>query len=302
MPAAFNYFQNQQPRQTGFRSILPYYGIYSCGGWSGGKMAYLLGTSVSFPNGNSDSSHCWTRNSNRQTKLKRAINLGCKKKLITQGCVNYNSEFTQDKLAVWRAFDEQNIPHPEPLLVEDIVRSKNETVFLGRKNNSSRGRGIVKYTRKEWLEKQLSDKKADRPEHDFYVEFLEFKSEHRIHVLHGEIVCELNKVVENRDNFIHTAEQGCPLELGKIDHKEIELIKDYAIKSIKACKLDLGAVDIFIDTNDKIYILEVNSDPGMPGGIGYFYAQRFSIYEGLGGLSNYNVKKNGEIVKYGVKK
>ena len=278
-------------------------GVYSCGGWNGGKIAYLMGVSVTFPNRNGDTKNAWTCDKTRDRALEFPINLGCKQKFIKQGSLNYNSQFTQDKLQVWREFDKLNIPHPKPLSIEDIITSKNNFTFLGRKNNSSRGRGIVKYTRKEWLEKQSDEKAANRPVHDFYVEFLDFKSEHRVHVLNGEIVCELNKVVkEDSTNFIHTSEQGSPLEFGVIEHKNVDLIRKYSIDAISACGLDFGAVDIFIDKDDKIYILEVNSDPGMPGHIGYLYAQRLRLFYGLGPLKDFNLLKNGGVKHTNVRK
>lgn len=277
-----------------------YGGIYSCGGWNGGKLAFLLNVSVSFPYGNSNRGSNWGKDATRKGALSRALNLGCRKKYITPDCLNYNSEFTQDKLKVWEAFDREKVPHPRPLTESDILlKLKNGDAFLGRKNNSSRGRGIEKYTRKEWLEKHASDKTSARPQHDFYVEFLEFKAEFRVHVLFGEAVCELKKIVpEKSSGFIHTAEQGFPMEIAKIEHSKAKLIRTLSIKAVTACGLDLGAADVFVDTKDNVYILEVNSDPGMPGGVGYLYAQRLSIYEGFGGLKNCNVRKDGEVITY----
>lgn len=277
-------------------------GILSCGGWSGGKLAFLLGTCVTFPNRNEDLKLAWQRNTTRKRQLSRAINLGCRKKFLPKDCLNYNSEFTQDKLAVWEAFDKIGIPHPMPLTEEQILSAPDDYVFLGRQNRSSRGRGIVKYTKAEWL-KVKEASKSKKPLHDFYVEFLQFKSEHRVHILNGEVVCTLNKVVPpDSKNFIHTAEQGFPLSLGDLNHPEAELMCELSKKSVAACGLELGAVDLFVDEGGKIYVLEVNSDPGMPGHIGFLYAQLLSFTEGLGGLNSYNLNINGEAESPAVKK
>jgi hypothetical protein len=267
-----------------------YKGIYSCGGWNGGKLAYLLGCSVNFPYGNSNRQHAWTCNNVRKGELPRPVNLGCKKKCISKTSLNYNSEFTQDKIAVFAEFEKLNIPYPKLITVEQIKDNDPSlpAEFLGRKNKSSRGRGITKYSREQWISKEKV------PQNDFYVEFLKCKSEHRIHVCLGEVVCELNKIIDpNSKNFIHTAEQGSPLKIGEIVHTEKDKMVDYAIKAVTACGLDFGAVDIFVDTNDKIYILEVNSDPGMPDGIGFLYAQRLRMIFGMEPLLEYNVLADG---------
>jgi hypothetical protein len=250
--------------------------IYSRTGWNGGKLAFLLGCSVSFPHGNEDPSHAWTKNRTRNGKLPRNINLGCKKKYLPttdKNCLNYNSQSSSDKLFSFEAFGKAGIPHPR-VIPEKAIREGSVEVpleFLGRKNNSFAGRGIVRYSLESW-------KKAKRAPgwkpHDFYVEFLPFKSEHRIHIFLGNDICHLNKQVKLGDtNFIHTLEQGSPLIIGAIDHPQKNKMVKLAVQAITAIGLQFGAVDIFVDIYDNIYVLEVNSDPGMPGIIGYLYAE-----------------------------
>lgn len=236
-----------------------YFGVYSCCGWSGGKLAFLLGTSVRFPYNNEDRNHAWTQNKEREVKLPRAINLGCRRKFIEEDSLNYNSENSIDKVEVFNRFDKLKIPHPR------LIDPKTfEGKFLGRKNKASRGRGIQIY---EPGAKKIA-------EHDFFVELLDCKSEHRIHFFMGEVVCELNKKIKE-GSVIHTAEQGSPLELGPIVHPKRKKMIKYGALAVEAMELDFGAVDIFVDKNDDVYILEVNSDPGMSGLIGFLYADCF---------------------------
>jgi len=264
-------------------------GIYAYCGWNGGKLGWLLGCSVYFPYENGDPTHKWTDDITRKFKLPRPINLGCKRELISEDSLNYNSRNSVDKVNAFRAMDRAGVPHPR-LIPASQIRGASSQVpmkFLGRQNRSSCGRGITLYDRTEkWpvIEK-----------HSFFVEYLECKSEHRVHVFDGDVVCELNKNI-NPGSFIHTREQGSTLSIGVINHPKREEILDYSIKAVKSLDLDFGAVDIFIDTNDKIYVLEVNSDPGMPEIIAPLYAERIRRYFNMPASDRYFINERGRFV------
>jgi ribosomal protein S6-L-glutamate ligase RimK-like protein len=277
-------------------------GIYSCIGWNGGKLAYLLGCSVVFPyRKNVDTRHDWTQDKIRDGKLPRPINLGCRKKFISPNSLNYNSQFTRDKIAVFNKFDEAGIPHPRVVTLEQLSSNAPNLpkAILGRENKTSQGRGIeIYHSIEEWRRKFPKGRGTIKGEqaHDFYVELLDCKSEHRMHVFQGQIVCELNKRIKP-GTIIHNCSLGSPLIFGRITHPQRNLMEEYSIKAVQACGLDFGAVDIFVDKNDKVYILEVNSDPGMPDGIGYLYAQRIRCIFGMEPLYNYTLLTNGKVKK-----
>lgn len=257
-------------------------GIYSYCGWNGGKLGWLLQCSVVFPYDNEDKKNAWTQNVKRKVKLPRPINLGCKRELISRDSLNYNSRNAVDKVNSFRMFDAAGVPHPM-LIPARTIRSQSSSVpkkFLGRNNRSCCGRGITLYDRtNQW---PVIDK------HSFFVEFLECKSEHRVHVFNGEVVCELNKNI-NPNSFIHTREQGSTLSLGTIPHPKREDILNISIKAVKALSLDFGAVDIFIDINDRIYVLEVNSDPGMPNMVAPMYAEKIRKFFGMPAPEHYRI-------------
>lgn len=264
-----------------------YKGIFAYCGWNGGKIGWLLGCSVYFPYSNEDKTHKWTSNIKRPIKLPRPINLGCKRELISEEALNFHSRNSTDKMHAFRCFDGAGVPHPRVIPAKSI-RGFSESVpkkFLGRQNRSSCGRGITLYDRTE--------KWPTIDKHSFFVEFLECKSEHRVHVFHGDIVCELNKDIKE-GNFIHTREQGSTLSLGMISHPKREQILKHSINAVKCLDLDFGAVDIFIDVNDNIYVLEVNSDPGMPKIIAPLYAERFRRFFGMEEPKHYYINSMGE--------
>jgi hypothetical protein len=276
-------------------------GIYSCIGWNGGKLAYLLECSTVFPyRSNVDPSHEWTRDRIRKGQLPRPINLGVRKKFISPQSFNYNSQFTRDKIKVFEVFDQQGIPHPKVVTLAQLASNDANLPkeILGRENKSSQGRGITIYNVEEWRQKFPKGRGTLKGEqaHDFYVEKLECKSEHRMHVFQGQVLCELNKRIKP-GSVIHTCREGSPLVFGTIVHPKRDLMEQYAIKAVAACGLDFGAVDIFVDTKDDIYILEVNSDPGMPDAIGYLYAERFRAVFGMPPLTGYTLLSNGKVIK-----
>lgn len=277
-------------------------GIYSCIGWNGGKLAHLLGCSVVFPyRKNVDTRHDWTQDKARNGKLPRPINLGVRKKFISPDSLNYNSQFTRDKLAVFNAFDTVGIPHPRVVTLEQLSSNAPNLpkAILGRENKTSQGRGIEVYNSiEEWRKKFPKGRGTIKGEqaHDFYVELLKCKSEHRMHVFQDQIVCELNKRIKP-GTVVHNCRTGSPLIFGRITHPKRALMEEYCIKAVKACGLDFGAVDIFVDDKDDVYILEVNSDPGMPDAIGYLYAQRIRCIFGMEPLYNYIILPNGKVRK-----
>jgi len=285
-------------------------GVYSSFGYNGGKLAYLFGCEVWFPNGNSENKHKYTQNKVRSFKLPKPINLGCKKKYISKESLNYNSENTADKLRCFNNFKDSKIPFPRLLTREEIINGDASSLpkcFIGRKNFSHSGRGMVKYLTSNYngysaiiMGYKTTCRKKKLPEHDFFVEFLSCKKEYRIHIFRGNVILELKKNIpkeSSQKNYIHTLEQGFSMSPCYIEHEKRNEILFYAVKAIEACELDFGAVDIFIDINDNIYVLEVNSDPGMPGVIGYVYYLEFCKLFGIKPTSDWYIDKEFNVVK-----
>ena len=134
-----------------------------------------------------------------------------------------------------------------------------KTVICRTLLNGHSGAGIV-----------LADKPEDVVKAPLYTEYVPKKEEYRVHVFNGEIIHfsrkarkkevpdkEVNWKVRNHGNgFI-------------FQHENFELPIDCAVQSLKAIKeigLDFGAVDvIWNDKQQKAYVLEVNTAPGIEG-------------------------------------
>ena len=239
--------------------------IFSVSGPSGGKLAYILGCSVYHPGGQDWEYPEFGKNVRREVNLPIAINYGCKRSELPVDCINYDSEDGTDKTWCFKMFDAYNIPHPRL-----INPSGFKGRFLGRDNGKSKGYGIRRYNSGE----------AYR-EHNFYVEYLEGVSEHRVHVWGSHVLIELNKRFGDHE-FIQSSRFGSRMVAGYIKHKDRLKILDKSVEAVSILGLDYGAVDILVDKNNKYYVLEVNSAPSLAGIFGQIYAEHINRIMNLG--------------------
>jgi hypothetical protein len=122
------------------------------------------------------------------------------------------------------------------------------------------------------------DELVDAP---LYVRYVPKKQEYRVHVLNGEVVDvqrkarrkdvpdeEVNWMVRNHDNgFIFARGE----DMGEVP----EDVTVQALRAVKVCGLDFGAVDvIYNDGQAKAYVLEVNTAPGLSGATLEGYVER----------------------------
>lgn len=105
-----------------------------------------------------------------------------------------------------------------------------------------------------------------------YTQYVPKKQEYRVHVVNGKVIDiqrkarkhdvpneRVNWKIRNMDGGFIYARDFQPEDLP-------QEIKDYAIRSVAACGLDFGAVDIiFNDKQKRAYVLEVNTAPGLQG-------------------------------------
>ena len=109
------------------------------------------------------------------------------------------------------------------------------------------------------------------PEAPLYVEYKKKRSEWRVHVFKGEVIDTCQKRKRQADSrpasfntFIRNHSTGWVFCRDNIspDPRRDEL----AVKAISSLSLDFGAVDIiYNEREDKYYVLEVNTSPGLEG-------------------------------------
>ncbi len=118
-----------------------------------------------------------------------------------------------------------------------------------------------------------------------YTVYKKKKSEYRVHVVGGEAKDvvrkarrqdvpddQINWKIRNHANgFVFSRNQA----LGEVPAKVLQ----QAVNAVKACGLDFGAVDIiYNDANKQVYVLEINTAPGMEGETVDIYARVFREY------------------------
>lgn len=169
-----------------------------------------------------------------------------------------------DKLKFFNLMNEC-LPDNLPEYTTDKVIAKQwasdgHTVVCRTLLNASSGRGIT-------LAEGVTEDIVDAP---LYTRYKKKKDEYRVHVFDGEVIDIQRKmrkadVPDDQVNWkVRNLDGG--FIFGRNDIEPPEGIEDLAIDCIKYIRLDFGAVDIIYNENDdKCYLLEVNTAPGLEG-------------------------------------
>lgn len=114
-----------------------------------------------------------------------------------------------------------------------------------------------------------------------YTKYMKKEKEYRVHVFQGNIIDitekrkkygELNAhplIRNHKHGWVFCRENIAPSQL----------IKDTSIKAVSALGLDFGAVDI-IERSGKVWVLEINTAPGIEGATLTKYVSAFSRLRG----------------------
>lgn len=147
---------------------------------------------------------------------------------------------------------------------------------LGRTRRGSRAEGIVFF--------------EDDPEgftnSEFWVQYKKKKDEYRVHIAFGKVIDVQRKALRKTDH------NGNPIDTTQVDFRIRNLahgfvfvrqditvptdVIEQAMKAMEAIGLDFGAVDvIYNSTENKAYVLEINTAPGLEGTTVEKYANAF---------------------------
>lgn len=121
----------------------------------------------------------------------------------------------------------------------------------------------------------------DIPEAPLYVKYIKKKKEFRVHVFKGEILFVQEK---RRKNDIPDSEVNWQIRNHSngfiFAHNDVEIGDEGLNNAIIACNtlgLDFGAVDvIWNERENKYYVLEVNTAPGITGETLRIYSENFT--------------------------
>ena len=101
--------------------------------------------------------------------------------------------------------------------------------------------------------------------YDYAMEFIETKTEYRVHVFNGNMIRVQKKTEgENADPNIRTSKRGWVLRQAKLNNVPFSVINE-GINTVRALDLHFGAVDILYGYDKKAYVVEVNTGPALNG-------------------------------------
>lgn len=173
-----------------------------------------------------------------------------------------------NKLTCFNILRGANVSIPEYTTRRDMVSS--DATWLARHTvTGSGGRGITII--------EPGNRIVDAP---LYVKYIPKKYEVRIHVSQGRTFDvqqkmfrrgtggDVNHKIRSHDNGFIFVRHGLSIPQGALDKCKAE-----ACKAVVALGMDFGAVDvIFNERQDKAYVLEVNSSPGVENSTAQNYA------------------------------
>ena len=146
--------------------------------------------------------------------------------------------------------------------------TNGKRVFARTILNGHSGAGIVNVKGKDGI----------LPEAPLYVEYVQKNAEFRAHVMKDKVFFIQQKKkradAEVTDKFIRSHKNG--YVFCQNDIVVPKALEDLAIAAVKAVKLDFGAVDIILGKDNQLYVLEVNTAPGLDNSSAEKYANAFA--------------------------
>lgn len=163
-----------------------------------------------------------------------------------------------DKLTQFRKFEEHHVSSPPYTTDARVARQWGSVVVCRTVLRGSEGRGIVVA--------ETPDQIVAAP---LYTQYVKKKKEFRVHVLNGTVIDVQEKRRRSdfdgqRDVRIRNVANG--YVFCRNDVVEPAGLRDLAIAATQAVDYSLGAVDIVYNEHSRsLFVLEVNSTPGMEG-------------------------------------
>ncbi len=200
----------------------------------------------------------------RKARLTHAMNVGCVRGTFEEGTLNRDLSTAISKRKTFEAIDRAGgeIRHP-PVFSTPEEASTWTHGWLGRRDGLSAGRGITVFERG-----QLPLQAA---QYDLCVGIIPGRAEYRIHVGRlpdgswSTIATQQKMGVAGNESVVRNYASGVRYSLQplKMSVKGQARAEAWAAATVQACGLDFGAVDLLQSTDGLLYVLEVNTAPGI---------------------------------------
>lgn len=179
-----------------------------------------------------------------------------------------------NKRVMRQLFAEHDVPMPELFNTQQAVQAvlDGKTV-VGRPDRHSKKRGFWLCHNEQDIRRALRGTRRKRAATHF-MEFVDAPREYRCHIFKGKSIRISEKEFFTDDN-------------GQRDYvtirpdRPVRRVREAAKQAVEALGLDFGAVDVLArgDDNDKVWVLEVNTAPGLGGSMPRVYAETFLAWE-----------------------
>jgi len=200
-------------------------------------------------------------------QLGRILNCRASRKFLPRRrnfIINYGNDYKQADLNANVIFNKRKAYDilKEAGISQPKLWDKNDDIpdsafpLLARKEYHSQGRDVIYIHNKGQLENDV-----DYFAYDFLVEYINKTSEYRVHVLGDKAIVNVKFDGEGSGDPIVRSHNNGWRQIS-YDREWHDALAELAIKTIRALEYDFGAVDI-IRKRDKLYVLEVNSAPGL---------------------------------------
>lgn len=164
-----------------------------------------------------------------------------------------------NKVEQFVRFKESGVASPNFTLAPGECKNlPGKTVFARTLINATNGRGIVEF-----------EKGTEPPPAPLYTEYIPKKAEYRVHVFDGKVIDVQQKkkkrgFEDQRNTRIRNLHNGYVYT--RADIVEPEGLQQLAVDAVAACGYSYGACDIiYNEKQNKCFVLEVNSRPGLMG-------------------------------------
>lgn len=166
-----------------------------------------------------------------------------------------NTNVNFNKFKVQRLLEENGIRMPKIFIKNEEIPDEVFPI-LARKQYHSQGRDIIYIHNKEHFRTIPTYK------YDFLTEYINKKSEYRVHILGNEIA--FVNIKFDKEGYADPIVRNKLNGWKQISYEGIwkDKLIELAKNTIKILRYDFGAVDI-IRKGKKLYVLEVNSAPGL---------------------------------------
>lgn len=174
-----------------------------------------------------------------------------------------------DKRLAFQAMEKAGVSHVPYTTSKEVAQgwSKEGAVVFARTAGGQGGSGI-----------HIVQPGEEVPTQPLYTKYIKKRKELRVHVLNNEVLDvqeKRKKKGEDADPLVRSHGRGWIF--ARSDIVEPAGLRDLAIAAVRAVGLDFGAVDIiWNESQNKCYVLEINSAPGIEGTSLERYADAFS--------------------------